>query len=65
MLAGTIKWSACGRIGEADEVANVITFLASDAASYINGQDLIIDGGDVNAGRLATGALGGTVWKQS
>jgi 3alpha(or 20beta)-hydroxysteroid dehydrogenase len=34
-----------GRIGEADEVAKAILFLASDAASFITGTDLPVDGG--------------------
>lgn len=33
------------RLGEPDEVAAAICFLASDEASYITGHDLIIDGG--------------------
>jgi NAD(P)-dependent dehydrogenase (short-subunit alcohol dehydrogenase family) len=34
-----------GRIGSADEIADVVLFLASDAARYMTGQELIVDGG--------------------
>jgi NAD(P)-dependent dehydrogenase (short-subunit alcohol dehydrogenase family) len=33
------------RMGEADEVARAVLFLASDEASFINGVDLLVDGG--------------------
>lgn len=33
------------RVGEAEEVANAITFLVSDAASYVTGSSLNLDGG--------------------
>lgn len=36
-----------GRIGKAEEVANVILFLASDLASYVTGQVIGVDGGMV------------------
>jgi NAD(P)-dependent dehydrogenase (short-subunit alcohol dehydrogenase family) len=34
-----------GRIATADEVADVVLFLATDAARYVTGQELMVDGG--------------------
>jgi NAD(P)-dependent dehydrogenase (short-subunit alcohol dehydrogenase family) len=34
-----------GRIGVAEDVSNVVLFLASNAARYITGQEVIVDGG--------------------
>jgi len=33
------------RLGDPEEVANVITFMASDASSYITGSNILVDGG--------------------
>lgn len=34
-----------GRLGEPGEIGNVVTFLASDASSFINATELFVDGG--------------------
>jgi len=33
------------RLGRAEDVANAVVFLASDAASWITGQAISVDGG--------------------
>ena len=46
-----------GRVGTAEEVADVIVFLASPAASYITGQTIVIDGGSVLPSLQSDGVL--------
>jgi 3-oxoacyl-[acyl-carrier protein] reductase len=47
MIANFVKGIPLGRVGKAEEVANVIAFLASDAASYITGETIEVNGGQL------------------
>ncbi len=45
IVAGIVATIPLGRPGEADEVASMMLFLASDEAAYVTGAFFTVDGG--------------------
>ena len=45
LIEGLARTTALGRLADTDEIANVVTFVASPAASYVNGAVLTVGGG--------------------
>lgn len=45
LKAGLAASVPLGRVGEPDEIAKAVVFLASDDASFVNGVELFVDGG--------------------
>ena len=44
-LQAMVKNIPVGRVGDAEDIANIVSFLASDESSYITGQVLHVNGG--------------------
>jgi len=41
----TLAMIPLARMGQPEDIAGIVTFLASDQASYITGQVIVVDGG--------------------
>ena len=45
LLEAELRHTPMGRLGSPAEIASAVAFLASDAAAYITGHTLAVDGG--------------------
>jgi NAD(P)-dependent dehydrogenase (short-subunit alcohol dehydrogenase family) len=52
-MATMLEQTPLGRLGTPEEVAAVAAFLVSDAASFITGIDVLVDGGQVQGSKAA------------
>jgi hypothetical protein len=57
MKDGLAKNVPLGRLGDPDEIAKAVSFLASDEASYVAGIELYVDGGVPRSNEEATMSL--------
>ena len=55
--ANYLKVIPAGRYGTVDEMADAALFLAGEAAGYVNGHTLFVDGGYVSAGVAEADAI--------
>jgi meso-butanediol dehydrogenase / (S,S)-butanediol dehydrogenase / diacetyl reductase len=39
------RWYPVGRVGRPDDIAAAVAYLGSDDASFVNGANLVVDGG--------------------
>ena len=55
---GTARSNPLHRMGEPIEVAHTALWLASDESSYVNAEDIVVDGGSIRGVRRSNTAMG-------
>lgn len=58
------KIQAIPRAGLTDDIASAALYLASDEAGFVNGEDMVIDGGLIWGRRHSDVTRGGSTWSQ-
>ena len=62
--AALAKFQAIPRAGITDDIASAAVYLASDEASFVNGEDIVVDGGLIWGRRHSEVMRGGGAWSQ-
>ncbi|MEO1091463.1 MAG: SDR family oxidoreductase [Pseudomonadota bacterium] len=62
--AALAKLQAIPRAGLTDDIADAAVFLASDEAGFVNGEDMVIDGGLIWGRRRSEVMAGGSRWAE-
>ena len=57
------KNQAVPRAGVPDDIAHAAVYLASDESGFVNGEDIVIDGGLIWGKRYSEVMAGGHAWK--
>ena len=55
---------AIPRAGITDDIAGAAVYLGSDDAGFVNGEDIVIDGGLIWGRRFSDVTAGGHAWKR-
>ena len=58
------NFQAIPSAGLTDDIAAAAVFLASDEASFVNGEDIVVDGGLIWGRRHSDVVKGGGAWSQ-
>jgi len=58
------KLQTIPRAGLPDDIANAAVYLGCDEASFVNGEDIVVDGGLIWGRSFSEANAGGHVWKQ-
>ena len=58
------KFQAIPRAGLPDDIASAAVYLGSYEASFVNGEDMVIDGGLIWGRRFSEVMSGGSAWKR-